>query len=274
MASTSYFVRQCPRLAGRLASGTLLNHYPHPRVCCPVPRHQPPTPSTSWTDTINSFLNFRQLEKPAKKPTLEGTFSSKLLNSISRTFFFRKNDDKTDDQRKRVPKLILVQNPFKWLMLKIDFNVLRRLWDPTFVETDFKFGTKQAISRVTHLISDGEFKSLNGLLTKPAKFSLMRELDRHYSERQRALLALDHDDIQVTAPRKIYFIKVADKRYCDVDMAFLALKWVPIQSVEALVFTEIFARFHRDYTPHCIPEWTIAYFKITRFQVLRRRPIM
>lgn len=53
-------------------------------------------------------------------------------------------------------------------------------------------------------------------------------------------------------------------------MAFLALKWAPINSIEALIFTEIFARFHREYTPHCIPEWTIAYFKVTRFEVLRR----
>lgn len=62
----------------------------------------------------------------------------------------------------------------------------------------------------------------------------------------------------------------ADKKYCDVDMAFLALKWAPINNIEALIFTEIFARFHREYTPHSIPEWTIAYFKVTRFEVLRR----
>lgn len=63
---------------------------------------------------------------------------------------------------------------------------------------------------------------------------------------------------------------VTDKKYCDVDMAFLALKWAPINSIEALIFTEIFARFHREYTPHSIPEWTIAYFKVTRFEVLRK----
>lgn len=61
-----------------------------------------------------------------------------------------------------------------------------------------------------------------------------------------------------------------DKKFCDVDMVFLALKWVPINSIDALIFAEIFTRFHREYTPHCIPEWTIAYFKVTRFEVLRR----
>lgn len=62
-----------------------------------------------------------------------------------------------------------------------------------------------------------------------------------------------------------------EKKFCDVDMAFLALKWAPINSINSLIFTEIFARFHREYTPHSIPEWTIAYFKVTRFEVLRRK---
>ncbi|KAI8428829.1 hypothetical protein MSG28_007484 [Choristoneura fumiferana] len=129
----------------------------------------------------------------------------------------------------------------------------------------------EAISRVTNVISDGQFSELNGLLTKAARASLKRELDRNWSERQRALLSLQRDDIQICSPRKVYFIRIADKKYCDVDMAFLALKWAPINSIDALIFTEIFARFHREYTPHCIPEWTIAYFKVTRFEVLRRK---
>ncbi|CAG4937639.1 unnamed protein product [Colias eurytheme] len=173
-------------------------------------------------------------------------------------------------KKKRIPKLILLQNPFNWLMTKIDFTVLRRVWDPTFREKEFRFGTTQAISRVTHIISEGQLEELNGLLTKPARVSLLRELERNWGEKQRALLALKHEDIQISSPRKVYFIRIADKKFCDVDMAFLALKWAPINNIEALIFTEIFARFHREYTPNCIPEWTIAYFKVTRFEVLRK----
>ncbi|XP_041976452.1 m-AAA protease-interacting protein 1, mitochondrial-like [Aricia agestis] len=172
-------------------------------------------------------------------------------------------------QEKKIPRLILLQNPWTWFMVKLDFTVLRNLWDPTFHEKEFKYGATQAIYRVTQVISEGQMTELNGLLTRAARFSLLRELDRNWPEKQRPLLALKGDDIQISTPRKVYFIRIADKKYCDVDMAFLALKWAPINSVEALIFAEIFARFHREYTPASIPEWTIAFFKIARFQVLR-----
>ncbi|CAB3242884.1 unnamed protein product [Arctia plantaginis] len=196
--------------------------------------------------------------------------SQNLGTGLPRSFSFKRKPLKDNKGKRRVPKLILVQNPFTWLMIKIDFSVLRNIWDPTFQESEFKYGTKQAISRITNVISSGRYAELNGLLTKAARLSLMRELERNWGDKQRSLLALENDDIQISSPRKVYFIRIADKKFCDVDMAFLALKWAPINSIEALIFTEIFARFHREYTPHCIPEWTIAYFKVTRFEVLRR----
>ncbi|XP_073951378.1 m-AAA protease-interacting protein 1, mitochondrial-like isoform X1 [Choristoneura fumiferana] len=231
--------------------------------------------SSAIHDTTNQFRSLQPINPQnvdPKIPHLSKLTKFNVINGFPRTFFFkRKHDKKRGPRKKRVPRLILIQNPLTWLMIKIDFSVLRHIWDPTFAETDFKFGTKQAISRVTNVISDGQFSELNGLLTKAARASLKRELDRNWSERQRALLSLQRDDIQICSPRKVYFIRIADKKYCDVDMAFLALKWAPINSIDALIFTEIFARFHREYTPHCIPEWTIAYFKVTRFEVLRRK---
>ncbi|KAH9644261.1 hypothetical protein HF086_003760 [Spodoptera exigua] len=222
------------------------------------------------------LVEFRHLEPRRNdcgddKYIQPGKGSLSFLKGFQRSFGFGRKIEKPKKNRKRrVPRLILLQNPFTWLMIKIDFSVLRNIWDPTFHEREFKFGTKQAISRITQVISSGQLKDLNGLLTKPARLSLMRELDRNWGEKQRSLLALNHDDIQISSPRKVYFIRIGDKKFCDVDMAFLALKWAPINSIEALIFTEIFARFHREYTPHCIPEWTIAYFKVTRFEVLRR----
>lgn len=218
---------------------------------------------------------FRQLYPPGQQNK-----NSKLLEKYARassfskglpkSFGFRKKTNNPKSKKKRVPKLILLQNPITWLMIKIDFSVLRNVWDSSFEEKEFKYGTKQAISRVTHIISEGQYADLNGLLTKAARLSLQRELDRNWNEKQRSLLVLNHEDIQISSPRKVYFIRIANKKFCDVDMAFLALKWVPVNNIDALIFTEIFARFHREYTPHCIPEWTIAYFKVTRFEVLRR----
>lgn len=209
--------------------------------------------------------------KPTEPKNSTLLFLKTLSNKLRFNNPFNPNDSKKPKKdKKRVPKLILLQNPFTWLMVKIDFGVLRFLWDPAFRERDFKFGTKQAISRLTQLISAGHYRELNGLLTKAARLSLMRELDRNWGDRQRSLLSLERDDIQITSPRKVYFIRMAEKKYCDVDMAFLALKWAPVNGIDALLFAEIFARFHREYTPHSIPEWTIAFFKVTRFEVLRR----
>lgn len=72
---------------------------------------------------------------------------------------------------------------------------------------------KQAISKVTQVISQGEYAQLNGLLTKAARQSLMRELDRNWGEKQRSLLALHRDDIQISSPRKVYFIRIAGKYF-------------------------------------------------------------
>ncbi|XP_045764646.1 m-AAA protease-interacting protein 1, mitochondrial isoform X2 [Maniola jurtina] len=278
IGTTKYFAKVCwpfaTRCASFMESANCQNSY------C-----QPSTPNILTCQIIckrsissiqrEFFSNFRALESKSSFKDDANIHGSKqhfdFLSTISRTFMFRRRDSDLPQKRKRrIPKLILVQNPLTWLKTKIDFTVLRYVWDPTFEEKEFKFGAKQAIARVTEVISGGQFHELNGLLTKAARASLLREIDRNWSDKQRVLLALKRDDIQISSPRKVYFIKIADKKFCDVDMAFLALKWTPINNIDALLFTEIFARFHREYTPHCIPEWTIAYFKVTRFEVLRR----
>lgn len=84
---------------------------------------------------------FKQLEPQRTKFDVKLLRQFDFFNTLhQRTFFFR-NKDKPD--KKRVPKLILIQNPFTWLMIKIDFGVLRTVWDPYFAEKEFKFGTKQ-----------------------------------------------------------------------------------------------------------------------------------
>lgn len=94
--------------------------------------------------TKNSLLNFKQLIPPnsrlnenlIKIPSRSPLCSIQVPKYIS---FGKKDNPKA----KKVPKLILLQNPFTWLMAKIDFRVLRSIWDPQFVEADFKLGTKQ-----------------------------------------------------------------------------------------------------------------------------------
>lgn len=85
--------------------------------------------------------------------------TSKLLNSkrnfelyknFSRSFIFGRNSQSPKKRKRRIPKLILLQNPFSWLVNKIDFRVLRYVWDPDFKEKEFKFGTRQV--KLLHII--------------------------------------------------------------------------------------------------------------------------
>lgn len=68
--------------------------------------------------------------------------SLSFLKGFEKSFSWRKSNK---PKKRRVPKLILLQNPFTWLMIKIDFSVLRNIWDPLFKEREFKYGTKQVV---------------------------------------------------------------------------------------------------------------------------------
>lgn len=88
-----------------------------------------------------NIVKFKQLEPQRTKFDVKLLRQFDILNTVNqRTFCFRKRDS---PDKKRVPKLILIQNPFTWLMIKIDFGVLKTVWDPYFAEKEFKFGTKQ-----------------------------------------------------------------------------------------------------------------------------------
>lgn len=93
----------------------------------------------------SSSIQYRQLNPhrtDSSKLLQPAIKQFELLNGFPKKFFFRRKDQDPEKKR-RVPKLILIQNPFTWLMIKIDFSVLRNVWDPAFEEKQFKFGTKQ-----------------------------------------------------------------------------------------------------------------------------------
>lgn len=98
-------------------------------------------------DSANVFRQLeppRQLEKSSKLLQKDNTNAFNFLRGLPKTFMFRRKKNEDDEKKKkRVPKLILVQNPFTWMMIKIDFTVLRSIWDPGFEEKEFKLGTKQ-----------------------------------------------------------------------------------------------------------------------------------
>lgn len=43
----------------------------------------------------------------------------------------------------RHPRLLYIQNPFRWLQNKVDLKLFQLSWDRTFVENEFKRGVAQ-----------------------------------------------------------------------------------------------------------------------------------
>ncbi|CAH2107419.1 unnamed protein product [Euphydryas editha] len=211
IANPKFFIRACMPIAARFATSLGVQHKCYPQRSPEVFSCHIICKRSISAIHEEFYRNFRAIE-PRKNLISTSLHSSQrqdvFLKKNSRTFTFGRNKDVPKKRKKRIPKLILLQNPFTWIMIKIDFSILRRIWDPEFQEREFKFGTRQAISRVTQLISGGHYNELNGLLTKAARVSLVRELDRNWTEKQRSLIALKRDDIQISSPRKVYFIKI------------------------------------------------------------------
>lgn len=105
------------------------------------------TPVKNITNLEKSLTLYRPFDLPNTQSKLlnNDTSGVKFLKGLPKSFFFGRRKDQPK-KKKRVPKLILVQNPFTWLMTKIDFIVLRKIWDPSFQERDFKYGTKQVLT--------------------------------------------------------------------------------------------------------------------------------
>lgn len=98
----------------------------------------------SYLTILKNFFNLSSQHKYScnQRKILENVNRQSLQLSTQR-YFWNFGRKRNPDSKKRVPKLILVQNPLSWLMIKVDFSVLRNVWDPTFQEKEFKYGTKQ-----------------------------------------------------------------------------------------------------------------------------------
>lgn len=61
---------------------------------------------------------------------------------------------------------------------------------------------------------------------------------------------------------------VADQNYCDVDMHFLVVKNIEGNQSSAaqsrLLMCLLFAKFHRNYSPGQLPDWTITQLSLEK----------
>jgi hypothetical protein len=63
------------------------------------------------------------------------------VSVVSRSFHH--TSENYEKEKKPLPKLLYVQNPITWLVIKLDFRMLKQTWDPQFDEYEFRRGTVQ-----------------------------------------------------------------------------------------------------------------------------------
>ncbi|XP_064477261.1 uncharacterized protein LOC135391094 isoform X2 [Ornithodoros turicata] len=139
--------------------------------------------------------------------------------------------------QKKLQSFVL-PNPFRWLGVFLEFMELKNNWDPEFSRTRFMEGTKQALNNFIQQASEklgyGNTQYLN-----------------------------DPDEI-IAMPRKVHLQSIVDQKYCDVDVDFLVIKKLESSSRAGqatnadLLMCLLLARFHRNYSPGRLPEWTIT----------------
>ncbi|KAK3862281.1 hypothetical protein Pcinc_031839 [Petrolisthes cinctipes] len=168
----------------------------------------------------------------------------------------------------RKAKFFYIPNPFMWLHNRMELAALKRDWDPAFDLTSFKYGVIQAVCTVSELASQREWGDLCGLLTRGA-INKLRSNKWSFDEEQN--LVLSPDNIQMVHISKVSLQNIVDQKYCDIDMIVLGVRAPHNTDKHSLVILEFYARFHREYTKHKLPDWTITTFELKSFQTLPRK---
>ncbi|KAL0274601.1 UNVERIFIED_CONTAM: hypothetical protein PYX00_002696 [Menopon gallinae] len=168
-----------------------------------------------------------------------------------------------------LPTLLYVHNPVTWLLNKLDFKMLKSAWDSNFDEKEFKRGAKQAVSVICCQLSENLWDNLRGLITRQALIRLQRDVEVNWSDEQRRNICVQPSDIKLALPKRVHFLRISDQRFVYVDMVFVALKFKEKEPspLKDVVFIEMVARFHRNYTTGQLPNWTVSLFKVTRFNI-------
>ncbi|XP_066987768.1 m-AAA protease-interacting protein 1, mitochondrial [Macrobrachium rosenbergii] len=165
-------------------------------------------------------------------------------------------------------RVISIPNPFRWLHNQVEIATLKREWDPNFSIEDFKYGVKQAVCTSSELISRREWGELRGLLSQKAITKLR---STQWTSDQVHNLVLNPKNIQVTQIDNVSLQTVVDRKYCDIDVTVIGTRAPYNPDKHSLVVLEYFARFHREYTDHVLPEWTITVFKLNNFEAYQRK---
>ncbi|XP_045461715.1 uncharacterized protein LOC123671740 [Harmonia axyridis] len=173
----------------------------------------------------------------------------------------------------RTPDLIYFPDVLRWLKTKVKFKYLRNVWDPSFSEGAFIYGSTHAICRITEIINNNKVAEFEGLLTAPARIKLIEDMTKKLTRTQREIIRLHPRDIKILVPMSVDLSKTGLGKECKVLMRVLALKWFPQRSgYLRLVLVALQSEFTKDYTHGIDQDWNISSFDVMECTVLTETP--
>lgn len=118
----------------------------------------------------------------------------------------------------------------------------------------------QAVTKVTHLIGDGSFDRLRGLMSRKERDRLKRDVETGWDGFARDNIALGSEDVVSAFPTRVLQHTLVQQRFCDIDVAFVVMKMAADGMPAAMM--NIQTTFHREYTDGKLPDWVITRFRV------------
>lgn len=171
------------------------------------------------------------------------------------------------------PEIILtIKN---WILTKL---IIQPYLDNDFTLKDFTSGSKQALGIVSTLLSQGDFKSLEGLVANEA----IQEIKNNFSAlniKERQDLFVRVTDILFAFPYQIgiFFDDINQKRFAEITVVYHCMNDFEEMKNQGKVLTEHARddikicnyRFIREYTKGVQSDWIInriGHFKLRDFE--------
>lgn len=221
---------------------------------------------------LTSIINKAQTKHLIASPT-NHIQSSLKPKKISDVLITRNIHSNRRQQFPRTPDLIYFPDVLRWMKTKIKFKYLRRVWDPTFSEGAFIYGSTQAVCRITEIINSNRVVEFEGLLTSPARIKLIEDMTKKMTRTQREIIRIYPRDIKILVPMSVELKKNGLEKECKIVMRVLALKWFPQRSgYLRLVLVALQSEFSKDYTHGINQDWNISGFDVMECTVLTETP--
>ncbi|XP_076441495.1 uncharacterized protein LOC143280654 [Babylonia areolata] len=172
-------------------------------------------------------------------------------------------EDEEEKKRQLRGAVMYVSNPMNWFRKCWNIGKLRRKVDPTFSESEFLGGAKQAVSYVTQMVSEGKFDRLSGLVVMEV-IDWLKDFRNSLAAKEQEALALSPDDIALIKIRYLHLEFEQDEVLAFVDTVCFGLKLCD----NVPYFVDLGIRFKRDYSPDPPSDWVVAGVSHIRLQNL------